>query len=222
MSADCLRRVIDRFEDGLRPGAAARLAHFWKETLGGEACELQPSGTPPLWCEGGVAGGAGSGEDTAGLQQCVCHFGAAPQQLVFAESRSAPPSDEYERNEAAAYHICVYLETAERFAACFRACEAAGLLYANPAYARSPPEFGNAMAWEEVQAYQHRAAFLRKSRQVHELELKKTHGLTKKQAKALTHKMTDEEIVTHVEGHHRALHASIRGGSSEPLSEGKV
>jgi len=71
---------------------------------------------------------------------------------VFAERRSAPPSDEYERNEAAAYHICVYLETAERFAACFRACEAAGLLYANPAYARSPPEFGNAMAWEEVQA----------------------------------------------------------------------
>ena len=78
------------------------------------------------------------------------------------------------------------------------------------------------ITWEEVQAYQHRAAFLRKSRQVHELELKKAHGLTKKQAKALTHKMTDEEIVTHVEGHHRALQASIRGGSSEPLSEGKV
>jgi len=146
-----LTRLVRAVHD-VRPGAAARLAHFWKETLGGEACELQPSGTPPLWCEGGVAGGAGSGEDTAGLQQCVVRFGAAPQQLVFAERRSAPPSDEYERNEAAAYHICVYLETAERFAACFRMCEAAGLLYANPAYARSPPEFGNAMAWEEVQA----------------------------------------------------------------------
>jgi len=133
-----LTRLVRAVHD-VRPGAAARLAHFWKETLGGEACELQPSGTPPLWCEGGVAGGAGSGEDTAGLQQCVVRFGAAPQQLVFAERRSAPPPDEYERNEAAAYHICVYLETAERFAACFRACEAAGLLYANE-IARDCPE----------------------------------------------------------------------------------
>ena len=49
------------------------------------------------------------------------------------------------------------------------------------------------ITWEEVQAYQHRAAFLRKSRQVHELEasLEAQHGLTKKQAKALL--MSDEE-----------------------------
>ena len=73
------------------------------------------------------------------------------------------------------------------------------------------------ITWEEVQAYQHRAAFLRKSRLVHEHELKSQHGLTAKQAKALTQKMTDEEIVTHIEGHHRAMRG---GASSEP--EGKV
>ena len=38
------------------------------------------------------------------------------------------------------------------FEACFRACEAAGLLYANPVFARSPPQFGNALTWDEVAA----------------------------------------------------------------------
>ena len=65
------------------------------------------------------------------------------------------------------------------------------------------------ITWEEVQAYQHRAAFLRKSRLVHEHELKSQHGLTAKQAKALTQKMSDEEIVTHVEGQYKAA----RGGA---------
>ena len=69
------------------------------------------------------------------------------------------------------------------------------------------------ITWEEVQVYQHRAAFLRKSRQIHEHELKKQHGLTKKQAKALTQKKTDEEIITHVEGRVVGQHKAPRVGT---------
>ena len=140
----------------VRPGAASRLHAFWTTTMGA-ACELQPSGTPARWSafdaqRDDPQASAASDGASDGLLQCVVHFNTEPQQLVFAESRSAPSHDAYEHSEAVAYHICVYHPDEEGFRACFDACDAAGLLYANPVFARSPPQFGNALTWEAVEA----------------------------------------------------------------------
>jgi hypothetical protein len=63
-------------------------------------------------------------------------------------SQDAPAADAYEREEASAYHLCVYIDHMDRFRESFSACEALGVLYANQRFANSPPEFGNAMEWE--------------------------------------------------------------------------
>lgn len=130
------------------PGAASRLNSFWTTTMGAST-ELLPAGTPAQWQK---AEQANDQPDAEGLMQCVVYFGTEPQHLVFIESHAAPPFDAYLRSEAAAYHICVYVDDAKSFEACFKRCEAAGLLYANPVFARSPPQFGNALTWDAAEA----------------------------------------------------------------------
>lgn len=136
------------------PGTASRLHAFWTTTMGA-SCELLPSGTPAPWHDAPREEPASKGKPPKdhpdGLMQCVVRFGTE-QQLVFAESPTAPPSDAYLHSEAAAYHLCVYVDDAESFRSCFQRCEAAGLMYANPVFARSPPQFGNALTWEEAES----------------------------------------------------------------------
>ena len=113
----------------VRPGAAAPLHEFWSQMMGA-TCELAPS---------------------LKHEQCVVRFGTG-QTLVFDERSDAPAADAYERDEHAAVHLCVYVDTLDGFKETFDACEAAGLLYANPRFAASPPWFGNALSWEDCEA----------------------------------------------------------------------
>lgn len=43
-------------------------------------------------------------------------------------------------------------DTISAFREAFHACDVAGLIFANPRFAGGPPEFGNAMSWEQVEA----------------------------------------------------------------------
>lgn len=140
---------MPRVVHAVPPGAASRLQAFWTDIMGASDVELMPSGTPAAW--DGVEGVEGHQPAADGLTQCVVRFGTEPQQLVFAERHTAPPFDAYLRSESAAYHICVYVDDAASFKSVFRKCEESGLLYANPVYARSPPQFGNALSWEEAE-----------------------------------------------------------------------
>ena len=69
-----------------------------------------------------------------------------------ASPQDAPRADAYDCDEASAYHIAVYIDHVDAFRNAFSACEAMGCLYANPRFAKSPPEFGNAMEWELVES----------------------------------------------------------------------
>ena len=92
---------------------------------------------------------------------CVARFAKAgccevafegQQTLRFEESADAPPVDAYDRNEAAAYHICIYLASDAAFSAAFERARAANLLFINPRFEGGPPEFASAATWEEASA----------------------------------------------------------------------
>ena len=123
--------AIPRMVHPVVPGAAKVLREYWSSALGCDA-ELAPMGR---------------GTE---LVFCVVSF-ASGQQLVFEEWDDAPVADAYDTLAEAQYHICIYLD-ASAFEAGFRAAEASRSLYANPRFAQSPPEFGNAMSWEEAAA----------------------------------------------------------------------
>jgi hypothetical protein len=122
---------MPRVVHSVRPGAAAPLRAFWQRVLGAES-ELAPR-----------AGGC--------APACVVHFRTG-QELVFEEAADAPMADAYDHDEAASVHLCVYVDGAAAFRRAFDACEAEQLLYANPRFAASPPWFGNAIEWREVEA----------------------------------------------------------------------
>lgn len=74
------------------------------------------------------------------------------QKLRFRESTDAPPADAYDHDEAAAFHVCLYLRSAAAFADAFARTQAAGLLYVNPRFEGGPPEFASASTWDEASA----------------------------------------------------------------------
>ena len=82
-----------------------------------------------------------------------CEVGFNGQQtLRFEEIEDAPPVDAYDHNEAAASHICIYLESDAAFTAAFERANAANLLFVNPRFEGGPPEFASAASWEEATA----------------------------------------------------------------------
>lgn len=82
---------------------------------------------------------------------CLVRFNSG-QQLIFDEREDAPAADAYDTQESCAYHIAVYIDHVDAFRTAFSACEATECLYANPRFALSPPEFGNALDWDTVQS----------------------------------------------------------------------
>ena len=118
----------------VRPGAAARLHAFWEMALGAVS-ELVQNKRP----------------DGSTHSHCVVRFSSG-QQLIFDERDDAPPADAYDCEERSAYHLAIYVDHMDAYRTAFSACEAIGCLYANPRFAAAPPEFGNAMEWEKVQA----------------------------------------------------------------------
>ena len=126
--------AITRCVQLVRPGSASRLHTFWSTALGASS-ELNERQMP--------SGGTHA--------HCIVRFNSG-QQLIFDEREDAPPADAYDTEEKSAYHLAVYCDHVDSFKHAFSACEALDVLYANPRFARSPPEFGNAMEWELVQS----------------------------------------------------------------------
>jgi catechol 2,3-dioxygenase-like lactoylglutathione lyase family enzyme len=118
-------------------GAAARLKSFWAEILN---CAAHLDEAP---VSGGVLGQVSS------AVRCTVRF-ASGQELVFVEAEDAPPANAYDSDEAAGYHLALYLPTHAAFEAAFRRVEAAGLLFENVRFAGGPIEFASAMTWEEA------------------------------------------------------------------------
>ena len=119
-------------------GLAKSLYQFWTDTMDGN-CELVEHPPPP-----------DGGDDGVPKAHCIVRF-ASGQQLIFDEKDDAPPANAYDLDEACAYHIALYIDHVDAFAKAFEQCETEGRLYANPRFAASPPEFGNAMSWDAVE-----------------------------------------------------------------------
>lgn len=111
----------------VKPGAAAVIADFYSRILCcAAACEQGPVG-----------------------EMCTVTFDQG-QTLVFKETEAAPPADAYDRDEASAYHVCVYLPTEDAFARAFGRASAANLLFVNQRFQGGPPEFASAATWDEA------------------------------------------------------------------------
>jgi catechol 2,3-dioxygenase-like lactoylglutathione lyase family enzyme len=120
-------------------GAAARLHGFWSGVMGASS-EVVVRG-------GSETAGAASSSSSHCIVRCT-----NGQQLIFDERADASTADAYDHDESRAYHICVYVDSLEAFGEAFRRCQDLGLLYANPRFAASPPHFGNALSWSEVES----------------------------------------------------------------------
>ena len=91
-------------------------------------------------------------KDSAGLGCCEVIF-VGDQTLRYQEKRySAPPIDARDHDEAAAFHVCIYLTSASAFAEAFDRAQTAALLYVNPRFEGGPPEFASAATWDEALA----------------------------------------------------------------------
>lgn len=132
-------QAMPRVSHHVRKGAAAQLQSFWAEILN---CVTDLDEVP---VSGGVLGQASS------AARCTIRF-ATGQELVFveADAENAPPANAYDTDEAAGYHLALYLPTHAAFEAAFRRAEAAGLLFENPRFVGGPIEFASAMTWEEA------------------------------------------------------------------------
>jgi catechol 2,3-dioxygenase-like lactoylglutathione lyase family enzyme len=130
-------RAMPRVSHHVRKGAVARLQIFWVDILGCAA------GLDEVPVSGGVLGHASS------TARCTVRF-VSGQELVFVEAEDAPTANAYDTDEAAGYHLALYLPTHAAFEAAFRRAQAAGLLFENPRFVGGPIEFASAMTWEEA------------------------------------------------------------------------
>lgn len=117
--------ALTRAVHTVRPGAAAALHSFWSHAFGADA------------------------ELSKDKDSCSVRFSSG-QELSFMEAPDAPAADAYDKDERSGFHIAFYMDSASAFADAFQRCE--HRLYRNPNFAGSPPEFGNAVSWEEARS----------------------------------------------------------------------
>jgi catechol 2,3-dioxygenase-like lactoylglutathione lyase family enzyme len=130
----------------VRPGHAPRIAAFYRDVLGLEVEES--AGRCAVRFEPAQRAAVDVTEPDSASVGASAGAGLPAQSLEFEEHPDAPDADAYDRDEAAAVHVALYMPDAASFEAAFRRAERAGLLYVNSRFEGGPPEFASAMSLE--------------------------------------------------------------------------
>lgn len=99
------------------PGTARSLQAFWSSILGSSRAELVER--PPV------------GDGLPPTAHAVVRFSSG-QQIIFDEREGGPAANARDTDSAAAYSICVYIDSVDSFKQTFDACEDARALYVSP------------------------------------------------------------------------------------------